>query len=77
MDDPSWKILGTSVQLDQSRQVLIREANLVTQLENINSFPGIKNWIGDRATMAKSNRVNTRPEEPVRNGYLAANGTVE
>jgi hypothetical protein len=48
MDDPSWKILGTSVQLDQSQQVLIREANLVTQLENINSFPGIKNWIGDR-----------------------------
>jgi len=49
IDDPSWKILGTSVQLDQAQQVLIREANLVTQLENINSFPGIKNWIGDRA----------------------------
>ena len=48
VDDPSWKILGTSVQLDQSQQVLIREANLINQLENINSFPGIKNWIGDR-----------------------------
>jgi hypothetical protein len=42
VDDPTWKILGTSVQLDQAQQVLIREANLVTQLENINSFPGIK-----------------------------------
>ena len=49
VDDPTWKILGTSVQLDQAQQVLIREANLVTQLENINSFPGIKSWIGDRA----------------------------
>jgi hypothetical protein len=48
LDDPSWKILGTSVQLDPGQQVLIREANLVTQLENINNFPGIKNWIGDR-----------------------------
>jgi Tubulin like len=49
IDDPTWKILGTSVQLDPGQQVLIREANLVTQLENINSFPGIKSWIGDRA----------------------------
>ncbi len=49
IDDPTWKILGTSVQLDPGQQVLIREANLATQLENINSFPGIKSWIGDRS----------------------------
>lgn len=48
LDDPTWKILGTSVQLDQAQQLLIQEANLVTRFENINSFPGIKNWIGDR-----------------------------
>jgi hypothetical protein len=29
IDDPTWKILGTSVQLDPGQQVLIREANLV------------------------------------------------
>ena len=47
-DDPSWKILGSSVQLDKNSQLLIREANLDAQLENINNFPGIKNWIGDK-----------------------------
>ena len=49
LDDPSWKILGHSVQLDNTSQLLIREANLVTQLDNINNFPGIRPWIGDRA----------------------------
>jgi hypothetical protein len=50
IDDPTWKTLGTSVQLDMNSQCLIREANLGTQLDNINNYPGIRNWIGDRAT---------------------------
>jgi len=47
IDDPSWKILGTSVQLNKRSQLLIQEANLSARLENINNFPGIKPWIGD------------------------------
>jgi len=33
IDDPSWKTLGTSVQLDMNSQCLIREANLGAQLD--------------------------------------------
>src|SRR5271165_4177168 len=47
LDDPTWKILGTSVQLDRKSQLLIQDANLATRLENINEYPGIKPWIGD------------------------------
>lgn len=46
IDDPSWKILGTSVQLNKKSQLLIQEANLASRLENINNYPGIKPWIG-------------------------------
>ncbi len=46
IDDPSWKILGTSVQLDRKSQLLIQDASLSTRLENINNYPGIKPWIG-------------------------------
>lgn len=47
LDDPSWKILGTSVQLNKRSQLLIQEANLSSRLENIDNYPGIKPWIGD------------------------------
>lgn len=48
LDDPTWKILGKSVQLGKNQQLLIKGANLSVQLENINNFPGIKNWIGNK-----------------------------
>ena len=47
VDDPSWKILGASVQLNKKSQLLIQEANLSARLDNINNYPGIKPWIGD------------------------------
>jgi len=47
-DDPSWKILGESVQLPLSSQLLISGLNLVSVLDNIGSYPGIAPWIGDR-----------------------------
>jgi hypothetical protein len=46
VDDPSWKILGTSVQLNKKSQLLIQEANLSARLADINEYPGIKPWIG-------------------------------
>ena len=49
LDDPSWKILGRSVQLDKNQQLIIKgSADLESHLDNINSFPGIKSWIGDK-----------------------------
>ena len=47
IDDPSWKMLGSSVQLDKRSQLLIQEANLSARLDNIDNYPGIKPWIGD------------------------------
>src|SRR6201997_607559 len=39
IDDPSWKILGTSVQLNKRSQLLIQEANLASRLDNIDTIP--------------------------------------
>lgn len=49
IDDPSWKILGTSVQLSKGSQLLIRDADLVSRLENIDNYPGLKGWVGDKS----------------------------
>ncbi len=50
LDDPSWKILGKSVQLDKHNQLLIRGgADLAAHLENLSNFPGIQGWIGDKS----------------------------
>jgi len=47
-DDPSWKILGQSVQLPLSSQLLISGLNLGSVLDNVGSYPGIAPWIGNR-----------------------------
>ena len=49
LDDPSWKILGQSVQLKRDSQLLISGANLNAILDNINNYPGIAPWIGDKS----------------------------
>jgi len=46
--DPSWKILGTSVQLGLKNQCVIEGTNLHSILDSIDDFPGIKPWIGNR-----------------------------
>ena len=48
IDDDSWKILGQSVQLGKESQLQISGMNLKVILDNINDYPGIKPWIGDR-----------------------------
>ena len=45
LDDPSWKILGTSVQLSKASQLLITDANLSSRLDNLDSYPGLKHWL--------------------------------
>ncbi len=46
IDDPSWKTLGTSVQLPKASQLLITDANLTSRLDNLDSYPGLKHWLG-------------------------------
>lgn len=46
--DPTWKILGKSVQLSPSSQLQITGEDLTSVLNNINNYPGIKGWIGSQ-----------------------------
>jgi len=47
-NDPTWKILGTSVQLKRTSQLLIHGLNLGQVLDSVSSFPGIAPWLGNR-----------------------------
>ena len=38
-DDPTWKILGTSVQLRKTSQLLIRGMNLNQVIDNLSNYP--------------------------------------
>lgn len=48
--DPSWKVLGKSVQLPAASQLQITGEDLSSLLDNINSYPGIRDWIGSQGT---------------------------
>lgn len=48
--DPSWKVLGKSVQLPAASQLQITGEDLSSLLDNINNYPGIRDWIGSQAT---------------------------
>jgi hypothetical protein len=47
-DDPSWKILGHSVQIPQRSQLLIDGINLKSVIDNLNQYPSLKPWLGNR-----------------------------
>jgi len=47
MDDPTWKVLGNSVQLDEGSKVFIKPAGLIDVINNVKQYPGIKDWIGN------------------------------
>ena len=47
-NDPTWKVLGENSQLGKDSFLFIRGASLKSQLENVDNFPGIKNWMGNR-----------------------------
>ena len=48
--DPSWKVLGRSVQLPAASQLQITGEDLSSLLDNINNYPGIRDWIGSQGT---------------------------
>ena len=47
--DPAWTVLGRSVQLPKRSQMLIAQANLNAIVDDLNAYPQLKPWIGDRA----------------------------
>lgn len=48
LDDPTWRTLGKSVQLDKRSQLLITGSDLNQILASLDNYPQIKPWIGDR-----------------------------
>ena len=48
-DDPSWNVLGRSIALPKRSQLEIQGANLSTIIDNLNSYPNLKPWLGDRS----------------------------
>jgi len=47
-EDSTWKIPGGTLQLGSASQVLIGAGNLRSVIDNVNSYPGIKPWIGSK-----------------------------
>jgi len=47
-EDPTWKIPGGTLQLGGASQVLIGAGNLKKVVEDVNTYPGIKPWIGNK-----------------------------
>jgi hypothetical protein len=45
--DPAWKVSGENLQLVKDSYLYIGGAPLDYMLENVDSYPGIKSWIGD------------------------------
>lgn len=57
--DPSWKVLGKSVQLDQSQQLLIESANLGAVINNPAGYPQIEPWLQPVAPIRNLISINT------------------
>ncbi|MDP1613814.1 MAG: tubulin-like doman-containing protein [Sulfuritalea sp.] len=51
LDDPEWRVLGHSVQLEPASQLVIEDAAMHSVLADIDSHPQIKAWIGDANIM--------------------------
>ncbi|MDR3261838.1 MAG: tubulin-like doman-containing protein [Tannerella sp.] len=47
-NDPTWKVLGENSQLGNDSFLFVRDASLGSQLENVDDYPGIRSWIGNR-----------------------------
>ena len=60
LDDRSWEVLGTNVQLPPASQLRIGQQELQARLSNIQNYPGLQPWIGERRVwqLVPANVVN-------------------
>lgn len=61
-DDPSWRVLGKSVQLE--RRQTLRIGGMATKpiLEDLESYPNLKSWLGDMSQMRRFLDDNVNPQ---------------
>ncbi|WP_161492731.1 tubulin-like doman-containing protein [Spirosoma sp. 209] len=52
-ESESWRVLGTSVALGENSKLLLKNSDLNSILSELNSHPGIKDWIGDAKEWAE------------------------
>lgn len=45
--DPSWRVLGNSVQLAENSKVFLKPIDLVNVINDVQKYPGIRDWIGN------------------------------
>ena len=48
LTDPSWKVMGKSVQLGANSQLLINDCDIYQVLNNPSNYPGISSFLGDK-----------------------------
>lgn len=51
-DHASWRVLGKSVQLGSNNQLVITGTDLRTIIDDVNAYPGVRDWIGSGAEWA-------------------------
>ncbi|QTN22200.1 hypothetical protein HZ992_18850 [Rhizobacter sp. AJA081-3] len=61
-DDPSWRVLGKSVQLERRQTLKIGGMATKPILEDLDSYPNLKSWLGDMAQMRKFLDDNVNPQ---------------
>jgi hypothetical protein len=61
-DDPSWRVLGKNVQLERRQTLKIGGMTTKPILENVDSYPNLKSWLGDMAQMSRFLDDNVNPQ---------------
>ena len=58
----NWKVFGRSVELKDTSKLPIMEADLPRRIEEVDKYPGLKDWVGDRkGSRASSKNDDRRP----------------
>jgi len=61
-DDPTWRVLGKNVQLERRQTLKIGGMSTKSLLENIDSYPHIRSWLGDMSQMRRFLDDNVNPQ---------------
>lgn len=61
-DDPSWRVLGKSVQLERRQTLRIGGMATKPVIDDLESYPNLKSWLGDMVQMRKFLDDNVNPQ---------------
>jgi hypothetical protein len=61
-DDPEWRVLGRSVQLDRRQTLHIGGMSTAPLLHNLEAYPHLRSWLGDIGQMRRFLDANVNPQ---------------